>query len=100
MFYRKYHARRAEKGIQVFGLTYFGLEESARFVFNGLPHTEIRFTQEIGPTSLVIYATKVMTIDLAEEPVIFTMESKTVANTYRKFFESKWKTAKKLPGIP
>jgi hypothetical protein len=65
-----------------------------------LPHTEIRFTQEIGPTSLVIYKNKVMTIDFSEEPIIFVMESESVANSYRKFFENRWKKAKKEHGIP
>ncbi|MDO8624554.1 MAG: hypothetical protein Q7R47_00600 [Candidatus Diapherotrites archaeon] len=41
-----------------------------------------------------------MTIDLETEPVVFVMESQSVADTYRKFFEHKWKNAKKIKGIP
>ncbi len=94
LFYRNYHTRRAQKGINVRGLCYFGMEKDIRDVYAGLTHTEIRYTEEIGPNSLVIYANKVMTIDIHEEPVIFVMESQAVADSYRRFFEDRWKKAK------
>ncbi|MBI4044040.1 MAG: hypothetical protein HY393_04520 [Candidatus Diapherotrites archaeon] len=100
LFYRNYHTLRSEKGINVRGLSYFGTEGAIKDVFAGLPHTEIRYTHEIGPTSLVIYANKVMTIDVTDEPVVFVMESFGVANSYRRFFEDKWKRASKpLRGV-
>ncbi len=94
LFYKKYHAKRTEKGVNVRGLSYYGTEETLSFVFGGLAHTELRITDEIGPTSLVIYANKVMTIDIADEPVVFLMQSAHVADTYRRFFEDKWEKAK------
>lgn len=94
LFYRQYHSRRAQLGINVHGLSYFGTESVIREVYHGLTHTEIRFIDEIGPTSLVIYKNKVMTIDVSDEPVIFVIESQTVADSYKKFFEDKWQKAK------
>lgn len=100
LFYRQYHSRRAQLGINVRGLTHPGTEDYIQFVWGGLDHTEIRLTDEMGPLSLVIYANKVMTIDLAEEPIVFVIQSKTVADSYRKFVEKKWKTAKKWKEKP
>lgn len=96
LFYRNYHSRRVQKKINVRGLSYFGTDETLNDIFGGLPHTEIRMTTEVGPTSLVIYKNKVMTIDIHGEPVVFVMESQSIADSYRKFFEEKWKKAKKF----
>jgi len=95
LFYRQYHLKRSSKGIILHCLTYPGTEGWLNSVLERLPNTEIRFIPEIGPSSILIYADKVLTMDFSGEPIVFVLESKATADSYRKFFESKWKNAKK-----
>lgn len=93
-FFRNFHIKRSKKGINVRGLCPTPAKAPIERIFVGLPNTKIRYTGEVFPTGIVVYANKVMIIDWEGQPVVFTIESKAVAESYRRFFDEKWKTAK------
>lgn len=94
-FFRNWHTRRSKKGVNVMGLCPTAMKRVIiERIFKGLTHSKLRFTAEVLPTGMVIYANKTMIIDWEEQPVTFVIESKAVAESYRKFFDEKWKTAK------
>lgn len=93
-FFRNYHIKRSKRGINVNGLCPTPARESIKRIFGGLPHTKIHFTEDVFPTGIVVYANKTMIIDWEGQPVTFVIESRAVADSYRKFFDVKWKTAK------
>lgn len=92
-FFRNYHRKRSGRGIRVRGLAINGAKAGMKGIYN-VPHTEVRFVREFLPTGLVVYKDKLLTLDWDDEPAAFTIQSKSVADSYRKFFEQKWKSAK------
>lgn len=93
LFFRNYHLKRSGRGIRVKGLSIIGAKERMRYIYD-LPHTQVRYLKEFLPTGLVIYKDKVTTLDWDSEPAAFQIQSRKVAESYRKFFEEKWKIAK------
>jgi len=94
-FFRKWHLRRAAKGINAKGLAIEAAREPMKYVFNGLPHTKLRFVDGIFPTGMVVYKDKVLFLDFSDPPTAFQLQSSTIADSFRLFFDHKWKTAKK-----
>ncbi|MBC8495612.1 hypothetical protein H8D36_05645 [archaeon] len=93
IFFRSYHLKRAEKGIKVKGLTTIESKEIIRDIFKGIKLSEVKFINDFAPTGVVIYANKLITWDWDEVPTAIVIESKPITDSYKKFFESKWKTA-------
>ncbi len=62
-----------------------------------LKQTQIRYLPEsfITPSTTYIYADKVIIIMWSNEPLAFMIKSKSVADSYKAFFEVLWKNAKK-----
>lgn len=94
LFLRNYHIKIAEKGIKVKGLAPVAVKKIMKPIYS-LPHTRVRFLKEIIPTGIVVYKDKVMTLDWEDVPAAFIIQSNAVANSYREFFEEKWKQARK-----
>ncbi len=94
LFFRNYHLKRSEKGIKVKGLAIDTTKKKVKEIFKGLKHTNLRYVKDFLPTGLIIYKDKVITLDFEDTPTAFVIQSKTVAESYRKFFEEKWKKAK------
>jgi len=93
LFFRNYHLKRSEKGIKVKGLSLRGSQDLMEKVFGGLKNTKIRYLDEFTPSGIVIYRNKVITLDWEDVPIAIVMESKAIADSYKKFFEEKWKKA-------
>lgn len=93
LFFRNYHRKRSGMGIKVKGLSIIGAKRRMQYIYD-LPHTQVRYLKEFLPTGLVVYKDKLMTLDWDDEPAAFLIQSKSVADSYRKFFEQKWKIAK------
>ncbi|MFH1589328.1 MAG: helix-turn-helix domain-containing protein [archaeon] len=88
-FFRTYHLKRSEKGIKVKGLAMVDAKKPMEAIFKGIKHTKIKYVGEFTPTGLGIYKDKVITMDWDELTAI-VMQSKSIANSYKKFFEDKW----------
>ena len=93
LFLKNYHLRRSESGIRVKGL---GSPE-CRTLMQGiysLPHTKVRYLDNPAPTVVVIYKNKTLFLDWDDVPSAFTIQSKTIYESHKKFFLEKWKKAK------
>ncbi len=94
LFFRNYHLKRSEKGIKVKGLTTTESKGVIKEIFKDIKHSQIKFINDFAPTGVVVYANKLITWDWDEVPTAIVIESKPITESYKKFFESKWKTAK------
>ena len=94
MFFRNWHRRRSGKGVKVRGL---GVQETRgpmKAIFKGIPHTKYRFVDEFLPTGMVVYKDKLLLLDLGEPPAAFLIQSKNIVQSFRGFFDTKWKKAR------
>ena len=97
IYFTKRQIARSKKGINLKHLInekYKSLSQSR----GNLPHTTFRFLPKDFemPTSTEIYANKIIIMILVKEnPFAILIESKEVADSFRKYFYALWKTAKK-----
>lgn len=95
IFFKNYDVKRKEAGIK---MKILGLEKQRRFLtkeYGSNPNIEFRFTEHSLPTGIIIYGDNVATLSWHDVPTAFVIHSKQNAETYRKFFNDMWKTAKK-----
>ena len=96
IYFNKKQKERAEKGIKHKHL----LNEKYKSLYQvrqTLKHTEFRFLPKNFemPTSTEIYKNKVMIfILLQEDPMVILIESKAVADSFRKYFYALWNSSK------
>jgi len=93
MFFQNWHLRRSGKGIKVKGLAVREAREAMGGIYE-LPHTKVRFVDEFLPTGMVVYKDKMLLLDLADPPSAFCIQSMSIADSFKRFFEAKWKTAR------
>lgn len=93
--FRSFHLKRSKKGINVKGLSTPANKQVLKDLFNDVKHTQIGFIDEFAPTGIIIYANKIVTWEWQEKPIAVVIESKTIARSYKDFFEKMWKIAKK-----
>lgn len=97
-YFNKKQVIRAKKGIvhkHLLNAKYASLYHKRK----KLPHTEFRFLPKEFemPTSTEIYKNKVILFVLIKEnPIAIMIESKAVSDSFRKYFEHMWNTAKKI----
>ena len=94
MFFRNWHLRRSNKKIKVKGLASEETREMAKSIYADLPYTKAKFVEEFLPTGMVVFKNKLLLLDLADPPSAFLIQSQSVADSFKRFFELKWKTAK------
>jgi sugar-specific transcriptional regulator TrmB len=93
IYFTKRQQIRAKKGIVLKHL----LNEKYKSIYEQrkkLPHTHFRFLPKEFemPTSIEIYANKVLImVLLQEDPLAIVIESAVVAQSFRKYFNSMWK---------
>jgi len=63
--------------------------------FTKLPNFTIRYIEELTPSSTMIFGDKVSINVFNQEPFAILIEDKSVAESYKKYFEYLWKLAKK-----
>jgi len=93
MFFQNWHLRRSGKGIKVKGLAVREAREAMKGIYE-LPYTKVRYVDEFLPTGMVVYKDKMLLLDLADPPSAFCVQSQSIANSFKRFFEAKWKTAR------
>jgi sugar-specific transcriptional regulator TrmB len=94
LFWQNYEVKRAEQKIHAKLIFNPSLKEYGKTLNSKF--TEIRyFNQKFEPlTETHIQDNKVAIIVWTDEPFLFLIESKEVANSYKKFFEDMWKQAR------
>jgi len=97
IYFNKKQEERAKKGIihkHLLNEKYVSLHKKRKH----LPHTEFRFLPKEFemPTSTEVYANKVMIFIMSvESPMAILIESKAVADSFRKYFYAMWNQSKK-----
>ena len=90
-FFRSYHLKRAEKGVSVKRIiprsTAYRDEKD---FLSDIQNTHTKYTDEVTPVGTVIYKDHVLIIEWDEEPTVITIQSKTIAENYVRFFEQVW----------
>jgi len=90
-YFKWYDKRRREKHIKLKLIANLGAKGKIK-----APLSEIRYLPELGPTATNIYGDKVAIILWSKEnPLAVIIKNKEIADSYRKFFEHMWKTARK-----
>ncbi len=101
IYFNKKQIVRAKKGIKIKQL----LNEKYKKLYEArkkMNHTEFKFLPKSFemPTSTDIYKDKVsIMILLKEDPMAIVIESKVVAESFRKYFYALWKTAKEAKKV-
>jgi len=93
-FWKNYNLKRTEKKIKVKMIFNPSIKKYGEKIKNR--YTEIKyFNQDFEPmTETHIQGDKVGILVWSEEPILFFIKDKHVANSYLKFFESMWKEGK------
>jgi len=96
-FYKKYTKLRKEKKLTVKLIA----NKSTKKVFNKVYSDQktyfkktLRFVDFHFPQGLTIFGDKVLTINWIDRPIAVLIQSKTVADQYKQYFEELWSTAK------
>lgn len=63
--------------------------------FTKLPNFKIKFIEELTPSSTMIFGNKVSINVFNENPFVLLIDDKSIADSYKKYFEYLWKTANK-----
>jgi sugar-specific transcriptional regulator TrmB len=95
LFFRNYHLKRAEKGINVKGIATNDCKEVISDIFKNILNSEIRYVTEFLPNGVIIYKDKLIILDGEKEILAVVIESNSIFESYKNFFEDKWKIAKK-----
>jgi HTH-type transcriptional regulator, sugar sensing transcriptional regulator len=97
IYFNKKQQERAKKGIVLRQL----LNEKYKSLYmqrKNIPNTHFRFLSKDFemPTSIEIYSNKIALFILVKEnPMVIIIESKEIADSFRKYFEHFWKISKK-----
>jgi HTH-type transcriptional regulator, sugar sensing transcriptional regulator len=94
LFLKNYHIKRAEKGIKVKGLASKGNRHIMKDIFKNIKKTNIKYLNESTPHGIIVYANKIITVDWEKIPTAIVIQSEAISNSYKKFFEEKWRIAK------
>ena len=94
-FFKKHHLKRIEKEITVKVLVLEEQKDYYKKTYRGVKNMAIRYTKLSLPAGINIVHNKVVTLIWEPIPTAFVIESKFIADRYRKFFKELWKTAKK-----
>ncbi len=62
--------------------------------FTKLPNFTIKYVEELTPSSTMIFGDKVSINVFNEKPFVILIEDKSIAESYKKYFEYLWDTAK------
>lgn len=94
-FYDQYQVKTYNKGIKIMAI----FNEDARSYFKKSKtvkrHIEAKFLKQSTPTEINIYGDKVLIIILSKKPMAIMIKGKEVASSFKQYFNTMWKIAKK-----
>lgn len=93
-FFQEYDTKRREYGIGIKLLGHTSQKAFMNNVVKGDKNIAIRYLPYRLPTGVIIFGNKVATLVWQDIPTAFVIESKQVAESYKKFFQDMWKIAK------
>jgi HTH-type transcriptional regulator, sugar sensing transcriptional regulator len=93
-FFQEYDGKRRMAGIKIRLLGHISQKEFLKSVTKDDRNISVRYLSYQLPTGVIIYGNKVATLVWGETPTAFVIQSKQASNSYKKFFEDMWKSAK------
>ena len=96
-FFLKYSKAREDRGIItniIFNQELKQREERISFFLRSKSYN-VRFLQQTTPSEIMIYKNKTCIIILTANPLVIRITSKEVSESFKQYFNSMWKTAKK-----
>lgn len=94
-FYDKYQIITYKKGIKIKAIFNEDSREYFRKSKTIKKHIDARFLNQSTPTEINIYNNKVLIIILSEIPIVIMIKGKGVASSFKQYFDTMWKIAKK-----
>ncbi|MDD5192350.1 MAG: helix-turn-helix domain-containing protein [Candidatus Nanoarchaeia archaeon] len=94
LFLQNYHIKRIAKRIKVKIIANL----SEKSLFKGLYRLkglEVRYYKDSVPLGVFIFKDYIATFTFKEKPTCFLIKSEQISNSYKNFFESLWKLAKR-----
>ena len=95
IFWEIFHSRRIQKKKPVQFIFYTSLKSQGEKI-KQMKYSDVKYTKKESEelTETVISGNKVAILIYTEEPYGFLIESKTAVESYKKFFDVLWKSAK------
>ncbi len=89
--FRQYTNRRVEKKVKMRMIFNHVARKTAKFYAN-LTHTEVRLLPKgtVAATPMNIYPDRVSVLILKEKPLVFQLDCKEIAESYKAYFEFLW----------
>lgn len=94
-FFTKVHNLRRDKGIKLKIIHDIASKKWALSILKQPKYEEARFVEHSSPSEVNIWGDNVMIIMLTKEPMLTLIKSKVVADSFRNYFDTLWKVAKK-----
>ena len=95
-FFKQYAQRRIKNKVKMRIIFNYNALETAK-EFSKLPYTKVKVLPKntIVPTAMDIYPDKVSILLLKEKPLVFHIDCKEVADSYKAYFEFLWEGSEK-----
>lgn len=90
--FRKFHKRRADKGVKV-RMLYNSDFKEVKEIYRDIPLLELRFIDDITPNTIAASDEKTHILTYGENPLAVLIQSRQIAESFRNFFESTWQVA-------
>jgi sugar-specific transcriptional regulator TrmB len=96
-FFKQYTLRRIQKKVKVRLLFNHDALETAK-TYSNMAYTKVKVLPPgvVFPTAMDIYPDKVSILLLKEKPLVFHIDCKDVADSYKSYFEFLWGSAKEV----
>jgi sugar-specific transcriptional regulator TrmB len=94
-FFQEYDTKRRSLRIKVKLLGHISQKKFMQSITRGDRNITVKYLPYRLPTGVIIFGDKVATIVWEDIPTAFVIQSKQVANSYKRFFEAMWKISKK-----
>jgi HTH-type transcriptional regulator, sugar sensing transcriptional regulator len=94
MFFQKLHLERREKQIHLKMIINKEDKKWAREILNNKKYDHIKFIEQSSPAEINFYKDTVMIVLLTKIPSITIIKNKFLADSYKTYFDTLWKTAK------
>lgn len=94
-FFEKIHRQRREKKIKLKIIHDVASKDWALSILRYPKYEQARFVKHSSPSEVNIWGDNVMIIMLTKVPVLTLIKSKVVAESFRNYFDTLWKVAKK-----
>lgn len=94
-YYKTYHRKLQKRGIQMLTVTYANEAKGiAKYELPGFNPIRVLPETYAVPSSTMIYGDKIIIQIFGEEPVAIMVRSKSVSDSYKKYFDVLWKMAR------